>query len=349
MAPTQEVEPLIQRILEELFQLYGIDLRTDTELACGLKQHVYAVILRRDHIYASFIDEESEENLRRQYPLAMDLAATAANRIGMLYHYTVPTNEIPLLALHFQLALERRKTAAAKIRCCIVCHFGMAASNLICGRIGQNYPELLVTAMYSYQEFCNLTQYDFDVVLSTETLPACDVPVIYITLGRNRWEEEQISRFVQEYRIGHALRPLIQSAAILHIKATDAADAIRQGGLWLEQKGYANPGYTQSVLHREQVSSTELEFIAVPHGNPQLVKKTILLIGRIEPPVLWKEETISTMFLLACTQHTVEDRNNVFSLFFRKLAEPNTEKAIQLLAPYEDEEYRRRLTEAMVD
>lgn len=349
MAPVQETGPLIQRILEELFQLYAIDLRSDSELIRGLRQHIYTVILRRDHIAPPFMDEDSEEDLRRQYPLAVELAATAANRIGMLFHYTVPSNEIPLLALHFQLALERRKTATAKIRCCIVCHFGLAASNLISGRIEQSYPELLVTALYSYQEFCNLTQYDFDVVLSTETLPDCPIPVIYITLGKNHWEEEQIGRFILDHRIGHTLKPLIQSAKILHIRATDSSDAIRQGGLWLEQNGYVKLGYTQSVLHRELISSTELEFIAVPHGNPQLVEKTILLIGRLDSPVIWKEETISTMFLFSCTQQTVEDRNNVFSLFFRKLAEPNTEKAIHQLAAYDDVEYRKHLAEVMVN
>lgn len=349
MIPTQETEPLILRILEELFQLYTIDLRSDVELIRGLKQHIYTVILRRDHIAPPFMDEDSEEDLRRQYPLAVELAATAASRIGMFFHYTVPANEIPLLALHFQLALERRKTAASKIRCCIVCHFGVAASHLICGRIEQSYPELMVTSLYSYQKFCSLTQYDFDVVLSTETLPACEIPVIYITLGRNPWEEEQIGRFIQEYRIGHALKPLIESAQILHIKASDAADAIRQGGSWLEQNGYARPGYTQSILNREQISSTELEFIAIPHGNPQLVEKTILLIGRLDPPLLWKEERVSTIFLFSCPQQSVEDRHNVFSLFFRKLAEPNTEKAIHQLSQCKDDAYRRCLTELMVD
>ena len=349
MAPVQETEPVIHRILEELLQLYAMDLRADTELIRGLKQHIYAVILRRDQIDPPFLDEDSAEDLRRQYPLAMELAATAANRIGLLFHYTVPTNEIPLLALHFQLALERRKAAASKIRCCVVCHFGMAASNLICGRIEQSYPELMVTATYSYQEFCNLKQYDFDVVLSTETLPVCGVPVIYISLGKNRWEEEQIERFVQEYRVGHTLKPLIENAVILHLHAEDAADAIRQIGGWLEQNDCVQSGYTESVLQREQISPTELKYIAVPHGNPQLVNATTLVIGRLDKPLRWCEETISTIFLFACTQQTVEDKNNVFSSFFRKLAEPSTEQAIHDLIACGDDEYRKRLTDRMVD
>lgn len=349
MAPAQDTEPVIHRILEELLQLYAIDLRTDTELIRGLKQHIYAVILRRDQIDPPFLDEDSAEDLRRQYPLAMELAATAANRIGLLFHYTVPANEIPLLALHFQLALERRKTAASKIRCCVVCHFGMAASSLICGRIEQSYPELMVTATYSYQEFCSLKQYDFDVVLSTETLPACGVPVIYISLGKNRWEEEQIGRFVQEYRVGHTLKPLIRNAVILHLHAEDAADAIRQMGSWLERNGCVQCGYTESVLQREQISPTELKHIAVPHGNPQLAYATTLVIGRLDKPLRWCEETISTIFLFACTQQTVEDKNNVFSSFFRKLAEPSTEKAIHDLIACGDDEYRKRLTDRMVD
>lgn len=55
MAPVQEAEPVIHRILEELLQLYAIDLRADAELIRGLKQHIYAVILRRDRIDPPFL------------------------------------------------------------------------------------------------------------------------------------------------------------------------------------------------------------------------------------------------------------------------------------------------------
>ncbi len=136
-------------------------------------------------------------------------------------------------------------------------------------------------------------------------------------------------------------------APIVHIgKRADPQSVIRDMCAVLEQGGTVLPGYTDSVLEREQRSSTALFYIALPHGNPALVRQTRLLVARMDMPVAWEEIKAVCAFLFAAETAVLRDDPLLFSTFYRKLSDPETEgqiRDLQTEGQLSDEEFRKQL------
>ena len=110
------------------------------------------------------------------------------------------------------------------------------------------------------------------------------------------------------------------------------------------------PGYTDSVLDREQRSSTGLFYIALPHGNPALVKQTKLVIARMDVPVVWEDTKAVCAFLFAASTEVLKDDPLLFSTFYRKLSDPDIEEQIRELQTerqLSDEEFRKKMIRMM--
>lgn len=81
--------------------------------------------------------------------------------------------------------------------------------------------------------------------------------------------------------------------------------------------------YIESVLKREKVSPTDIGSFAVPHGNPNFVNKTKLLIISLDEGVKWNKSIVKYVFLFAVSK---EDFNHNFAPltnFYKKLLRLN--------------------------
>ncbi len=77
----------------------------------------------------------------------------------------------------------------------------------------------------------------------------------------------------------------------LQSKAANKQEAIRQVGQLLVDSGYIDPGYTNSMLGREEVANTYLgNGIAIPHGlqkDRDLIKQTGISVVQVPAGVTW--------------------------------------------------------------
>ena len=69
-----------------------------------------------------------------------------------------------------------------------------------------------------------------------------------------------------------------------------------------------------------------LSYIAMPHGNPALVQRTRLVIGRMKQPLLWDGSRVSCIFLFAISSELLKEKPQLFSTFYRILADPDVEE-----------------------
>lgn len=82
-----------------------------------------------------------------------------------------------------------------------------------------------------------------------------------------------------------------EQQVLLHVRATDKQDAIRQAGQLLVDSGCIEAGYVISMLGREKVANTYLgNGIAIPHGLNQdrhLIKRTGVAVMQVPTGVSW--------------------------------------------------------------
>lgn len=338
-----EMKELVEEILDVILKRLSIDLFNDMDLFNGLALHIYATVLRKDMLKLLTVDY-SLADTRIQYPLSFEMAVIVSQIIKSKYHYAVAEEEMIYLTLHFQAAIERMKSNEPKIRIVIVCHYGMAASSLIETKVNRLFNAIQIVGSYSIHTFLQLKELNCDLVLTTEKIPACTVPLIYITpvLGEN--ELKMISDFIETKCINKMLERIITDSTILHLKGEKSVERILSVAIEELQKGnYVSEAYFNSVMERERISSTDIGYFAIPHGNADFVKETKLLIVKLDKPILWKVSLVKYVFLLAISQEQFRDNFSLFFTFYKKLVKSNMKEKAKDFDAFTDHEFKHRL------
>ena len=335
----------IEEILKGIRERLSVDFRSDEELIDGLSSHIYTTILRGNHLDIE-TDAYMVKSMKRQYPFGFEMAAIAADYIADMYNLSMKENDLIYLAIHFQAAIERMKDEGEKTRIIIVCHFGAAAARIIRSKIERKLVGVQVTGMYSLQEFKSLSHPECDCIVTTERILKTDFPTIYISMALSEREMRKIEEGIKEIQVNHLLELNILEAIILPIEEKDMESAIKTMVQPLQEEDFVTEEYVQSVLSREEMSSTSLNHIALPHGNPAMVQNTRLVIGRMDQPLLWDDSKVSCAFLFAVSAEMLKEKPILFNTFYRTMADPNVEESIKKLQMEKnlpDEVFRQKL------
>ena len=118
----------------------------------------------------------------------------------------------------------------------------------------------------------------------------------------------------------------------------------------LDEKGFINEGFKQSVLDREKVFPTGLEFdgynIAIPHTDSQFVKQDAIAVIKPKNPVIFKdmatnskelEVGVMLLLLISKNENQVKVLSNIIKSFSDKqfyndiLATNNEEEILKII------------------
>lgn len=345
----EDMAQLIDRIFEEIRNRFQIDLSEEEDLREKLTYHIFTAVLRRNHAL-DFDGGYSGKKIKQQYPLGFEMAAIAVSIIEEEYHYKISEKEIIYLTLHFQAVNEKRAAREQKIKASIVCHYGMAAANLIAEKVSRRFSEIEVEGIFSLQEFKRKKEeVKSSLILTTENIPDVKIPVIYVTPVLSDQEIQTIGDFIKKKTAGKKLSRYIEEAIVLKLPGGNTPeDIIIYLGNQLQKKGFVEKEYIRSVLNRENISHTNLKYVAVPHGNPDYVIRTGLAIGLLDKPVLWGESKIECVFLLTFGGSKKAEDASVFSYFYRTLAHNRVEEQIRSMKDLDPEEFRKNLKNILI-
>ena len=157
---------------------------------------------------------------------------------------------------------------------------------------------------------------------------------------------QKIKEGIKEIQVNHLLELNILEAIILPIEEKNMESAVKAMVQPLLEEDFVTEEYLQSVLEREEMSSTSLNHIALPHGNPAMVQNTRLVIGRMNHPILWDDSKVSCAFLFAVSAEMLREKPMLFNTFYRTMADPNVEESIKKLQMEKnlpDEVFRQKL------
>lgn len=339
----QSMEEVVGTILLRIFERYAIDLRDDDELLKGLSVHLYSTIVRRDRLGTELAEDDIRETCR-QYPLGYEMAATAAGVVGESCSYEVSRMEIMYMTLHFQAAIERMKDRGRKVKVIVVCHYGMAAASLISVQAARAVPGLDIIGSMSMQRFLDMPDCRADLVLSTENIPEgrSPLPALYVTPLLPEQELKQIRRFVELKSAGSLLPLYLQNAIVIDLPEAPSRKAVleKAAGL-LQESGMVTEEYLPGVLLREKISATDLEGIAVPHGNPDHVLQTQLVVLRLAKAVDWGRSPVQLVFLFAVSKEDFSGHFALFSGFYKRLARREIRAALLKMMTHEQGAFKR--------
>jgi len=338
-----EMKGVVDDIFDKIYTRLAVDFKADHELLKGLSVHLYTTVLRKNQLNTFSLDYNWDD-IRYQYPLGFEMATIAGEVLLQQFCYKVSNDEMTYLTLHFQAGIERLKNGEKKIRVLVVCHYGMAAASLIAAKLQRVFHAIEIVDTISMQNFAQLEDIPATLIVSTENIIEHKVPVIYVTPLLAQNELKQISRFIELHCINNSLAVAVMQATVLDLEQADSRNEVLEqavGGLYKE--GLVSEQYLQSVVERENISSTDVGAIAIPHGNPDFVKETKLVIIRLSKPVHWEFSEVSYVFMFAVSKEQFTKNFALFSTFYKKLVRSNIRNEIKKFGQDDVQEFKNNL------
>ncbi len=336
------------QIMSEIYEKYAIDVSRDKDFVKAIGTHIYMMLLKGKQ---NELDTDwNGLDIRKQYPLAFEMAMLAGDIISKNAKFKVSNSEINYLLMHFQIALEHLKTETRRIKTLLVCHYGMVAAKLISTKVERKFPEIQIEQSYSVQEYLKSNDGAYDLILSTGKLPSSDLKIIYISVSLEEDDLDRISSFVRHKSVGSMLSMKIFESDIIHIKNNMNQNQVidYMSDILIKTKNVL-PEYKESVKNREKISSTNMNIIALPHGDPGFVNESKLIIARADDTIEWADGSVKYIFLFAFSKCMVYENASIFSSFYRGLASAGVEEKIAGMDELSDIEFKKKLIDILVN
>ncbi|HHG8773527.1 TPA: transcription antiterminator [Raoultella planticola] len=317
-------EALVNYILSYINSQYNYNLLDDAQLHADLLTHIKTMITRVR--YQIMIPNPLLDNIKQHYPMSWDMTLAAVTSWGKYTPYTISENEIGFLVLHIGVGLERHYNVGyqRQPRVLLVCDTSNAMVRMIEAILQRKYPQLEIAATLSQREYEQREAIAEDFVISTVRIGEKDKPVVTIAPFPTDYQLEQIGKLVLVDRT----RPWVLNKYFdaAHFRVIDTpvdrqtlfAELCEQ----LQQEGFVDAGFHDSVVEREAIVSTMLgDGIALPHALGLLAQKTVVYTVIAPNGIAWGDETAYIIFLLAISKSEYEEAMAIYDIFVTFLRE----------------------------
>ncbi|HLR08733.1 MAG TPA: BglG family transcription antiterminator [Bacillota bacterium] len=306
------VGDVVQRMVSELQQMTLIHFRDDYVLINGLENHLASALHRIRH--GLTIRNPMLSNIKKKYPYMFSMVVWAVEKVNDAHDLHIPEDEAAYLVLHFQAAIERMdKERLSTKRAVIVCDLGVGTSHLLQAKLEQSFRDIDILASISQVKLAEfLKKHKVDVVISTSELTGWDVPIIVVSPLLESDDMQRLERFLraidqtannEEQKLTNIRSFLDPRFIYLGMHLDHRFKIVESLANDLARCGFAEQKFVHSAMLREKASATAIGGgIAIPHAEPAYVKKSVVSLAILQEPILWGNEMVSVVFLLAISK-----------------------------------------------
>ncbi len=291
---SDEVWRVVSDMLEHVWGVFRFDFRNDLELRMNLARHIQPLSVRLR--YNMKLKNPMLEDIKARYPLSYAIAVDASAVIADTYGSTLSNDEIGYIALAFELALERSRTAIAKKRILVVCASGAGSARLLeyqCRREFGEYIDSIQTC-----DALSVNSIDFSTV---------DYVFTTVPLGRDLpVPVREVSCFLDPIEAEDARMMLRRNACIVpldfsryvdehlffaHLELADKEDVLAFLITKVQESRKVASNFRELVFARERCMATAFgNNIAMPHPLEAASDETFVCVGLLDRPIAWGDE-----------------------------------------------------------
>ena len=300
----------IQSYIDHLIQLMdekiSFAFSRDAILKHNMNVHFSRTYLRiMRNVY---LNNPLTAQIKKLYPFIFNTLYEAIHQLSQDTDIQLSEDEIAFLTIHFQSSIERTKPT--QINVIIACYYGIGVSTLLAEKIKKLNNAISIVDTLKLEE---LQSYDFksiDLLITTHDFNVSNISnlpkVIQVSPLFSDDDAKHIESFLKVIQnpMSHKndLSPIqfsIESDFKLK-NLTDILSIFNRTEEILQQHHATLKGYIESAMERERQSSTFIgNGIAIPHGNPEKVLKSHVIIFKAPQPIPWKQHNVKLVFFLA--------------------------------------------------
>ena len=318
----------------------GLDLTSDQALGESMERFLNHSLVRTK--FRLLIRNPFLDDIKRTYYSVF----TTCYSLGKLYREyagILPSeHEIAFLTLLVGGAMVR---VDKRVKAVFVGAGGLLNARLAAERIERMVSDVQIGGILSTDEIRRAPRLDCDILITT--LPGFQhrLPVISITPLVGERDVIKLKREInalftkkQSPAMLCTLADYMKPSFMLLDEEPDSKESlIRRACSLLEQGGYVNGEYYKEVLHREAVSSTEINYgVAIPHGIENHVLKPAVVLIRLKQKMDWGNGPVDIIFLLALNFDEIALTRRFFKVFYEKVGDRETVEQIRRAASKEN-------------
>lgn len=314
----EDYTPIIEIILNKLSNMIEVDFTKDQQLKQQLAKHFPSMIYRL------------RNNISTENPFLMQIK----HEFGLMYNITwfimssleeelrvlFTDKEIGFITIYFQSTLDRMQMSK---RVLIVCPTGITTSGLLYNRVNRILPPLVMIEVASFDKLKTMNLRKFDFIISTAHIRVEDIPIVVVSPLLNDEDMQKVSNFYnstfilkEKNDIEEVQHGLIKMKKYIDFRFVEFGCDYDTSEDWINDvtdklvaENFVDEGFKASLLEREKAGGTDLPTgVAVPHGNPQHVKKTVMAVYVNKKSIKWNDGNIRVAIFLCIAK---DDMNYV--------------------------------------
>ncbi|WP_333646164.1 BglG family transcription antiterminator [Lacrimispora sp.] len=294
-----EINQLVNEMLENVYQVFQLDFKSDFDLNTSLRQHMVSLRIRLQ--YHLKLENPMLKEIKEVYSFPYAVAAQAATVLSEYFHVIVSEDEIGYLALCFALSLERNKKKK-KRNILLVCASGQGSARLFEYRFKELFEGYL-----NKVEICDIGSlpdkdfHDVDYVFSTVpiTVPV-PVPIYQVQYFFDRHNIRQVKRVLEDNQPDTIKQYFSEDLFFVDVEGDSREEVIREMCRRIGMVRQIPEEFEGSVLYRETIMQTDFcGQIAIPHPYKPLTDETFVCVAILNKPVRWYLCDVQVVFLLS--------------------------------------------------
>ncbi|WP_436862240.1 BglG family transcription antiterminator [Staphylococcus caeli] len=337
------VKSYIERMIYQMEKIVGIAFSKDPILQENLFEHFSRTYLRiAKDVY---INNPLTDDIKKHYPFVFNALYETVTYLSKDSDIHLVEDEIAFLALHFQSSIDRNDKEIFNI--VITCYYGVGISSLLEAKIANLDDRIAIVDTLKLEQ---VEQYDFtnvDALVTTHVMETGQLPdhVALIAVSP-LFSEEDGKKILTSMH--HKQNPLIQQDELANIQFDIVADkqeslnalfVFEQAQEIFDRDYSVMTDYIQSALERERFSSTYIgNAISIPHGDPEKVLKSHVIIFKNQQGFTWKQNKAKIIFFLAIAEHDI----TIMKKMIQRIVNI-TETDVQSLLRYDDQQFKEHI------
>ena len=317
----------------------GIDFIGNVSFLNGLKLHLNVALHRMRS--GKIIKNPLTESMKYKYRFIFETCKQIIMQLEHSYDLNFSDDEIAYISMHVGACYEMGSQAGYMPKALVVCHSGLATSNLLATRLKLMLPELAILGPLDPSKLTPELISEVDFVISTISFPLSekDLIVVHPLLGIddvlalkkrviNITSKKQLSHLMTNSEAGIVrFKELLTANQITLQKSVSSwRSAIEVAAKSLIANGIISHSYVKAMIEAVENFGPYMVFIpdiAIVHASPNagVIKEGLSILTLDKPIVLGDERGASVRCFIVLA--TVEKESELFMNLIRLLDNKN--------------------------
>lgn len=322
-----EYVDLVKEIIEVMSKVEKVDLGQDERLYKSLIYHVPAMILRLKK--GIKITNPLLESIKEQYSELFSIVWYALSLIESRYNVILNDDEVSLMLIHFQIALDNISKANNIL---VVCPYGVSSSQLILSKVKQFLPSKDNIELSKIEKLYIADLSHVDLIITSVDLENINVPYVKVSpivtnedythimdaYKKHILFKEEILKELNNFSAPHMsqfIDPTLVQIKKSYKNKKECLDHLIQE---LENRNYVNEKFRDSIFNREKAGVTCMDSgVALPHADPSTIITSCISILTLKKPVDWGGNMVSLIIMVCLNEDHVDKFKDVIQEIYQ--------------------------------